>query len=75
MKPSREPYGKCACAFTDGFSLSFPCKAGSHHDSDQVLYFDHDWFSHFAAQPREPDALMRYSVRRGDAYLPARSGR
>ena len=27
MKPSREPYGKCACAFTDGFTLSFPASA------------------------------------------------
>lgn len=53
MKSSREPYGKCACAFTDGFTLTFPLRTGQPVESNCVLRFDNEWFSHFAPQPSE----------------------
>jgi len=49
MKPSREPYGKCACAFTDGFTLSFPASTSASMRDDSVLRFEHNWFSHFGS--------------------------
>jgi len=49
MKPSREPYGKCACAFTDGFTLSFPASATASTHDESVLRFEHNWFSHFGS--------------------------
>lgn len=51
MKPSREPYGKCACAFTDGFTLTFPLRSGQPGETNCVLRFDTEWFAHFAPQP------------------------
>lgn len=61
MKPSREPYGKCACAFTDGFTLTFPLRGGEQPgESHCVLRFDSEWFSHFAAQSPERSGLAAH---------------
>ncbi len=64
MKPSREPYGKCACAFTDGFTLTFPSQPTELQPTDIVLRFDSNWFEHFAPQAHTPSALSLFPVRR-----------
>lgn len=65
MKPSRDPYGKCACAFTHGFTLTFPLRPGAERlSAHPVLRFDADWFEHFAPQPRASGASSLFSARR-----------
>jgi hypothetical protein len=63
MKPSREPYGKSARVFTDGFTLTF---ASSGNEPVEVrpntLRFEPDWFSHFAPNSAERP-LRLYSAR------------
>jgi len=72
MKPSREPYGKRACAFTRGFTLTFPSDASG--GADRVLQFDRDWCAHFAPQTASPSDMARSRPHAGDYHLTGRKG-
>ncbi|MCC7546289.1 MAG: hypothetical protein IT532_00840 [Burkholderiales bacterium] len=74
MKPSREPYGKRACAFTDGFTLTFPATADAPETASRVIRFDHDWCTHFAPPPSSPESGRRSSSHGGDYHLVGRRG-
>lgn len=73
MKPSREPYGKCACAFTDGFILTFPTDGDAGEQAARVLRFDQNWFSHFGAPAAESNPRALFSPRYADADRLART--
>lgn len=61
MKTSaREPYGKSAKAFTDGFTLTFEGVTVDAIDHpNHILRFEQDWVSHFGAPPFQPNPLSR----------------
>ncbi len=61
MKPSREPYGRRACAFTDGFTLTYPPESGSGEAHPRVLRFENNWCAHFAPQPSSRASAHRGS--------------
>ncbi len=70
MKPSREPYGRGACAFTDGFTLTYPPEAGSGDTPPRVLRFDQNWCAHFAPPVSSRESTHRLtSSHASDAYL------
>ena len=54
----REPYGKSALTFTDGFTLTFQNDSpGTGEEARHTLRFDRGWLSHFGAHPKDqPEA-------------------
>jgi hypothetical protein len=51
---TREPYGKSALTFTDGFTLTFQSDSlVTGEEVRHTLRFDRGWLSHFGAQPKE----------------------
>jgi hypothetical protein len=55
---TREPYGKSACTFTDGFTLTFPLGSpGTGEAGSQTLHFEQGWLSDFGAHAKDRSGM------------------